>query len=121
MRSRRLAALASTCLLALMTVATAGVGVWQPVRIVLGVLLVFVTSGFAVVCAVLPGGQLCRGERLLASLGFSLAMTTCVAVLLAATPMGLSTNSFAVTLGGLTAMVSVFAWFRTRRQQPGLR
>jgi DNA helicase-2/ATP-dependent DNA helicase PcrA len=117
MKSWHLRAIAGTCLFALLTVATAGTAVPQPVRVVLGVPLVFLLSGFAVVCAVLPGQQLSRGERLLASLGASLAMTTCVAVLLAATPIGLSRTSFAGALGGITVAVSVYAWFRTRVQQ----
>jgi uncharacterized membrane protein len=115
-RSWELRAIAATCLLALGTVAVAGITVPQPVRAVLGVPLVFLLSGFAVVCTVLPGQRLSWGERLLASLGLSLAMTTCVAVLLAATPIGLSSKSFAVALGGITAAMSVCAWFRSRAQ-----
>jgi len=100
MRSWHLRAIAGTCLFALLAVGTAGIAVPQPVRVVLGVPLVFLLSGFAVVCAVLPGQQLSRGERLLASLGASLVMTICVAVLLAATPVGLSRTAY--------------AWFRAR-------
>ena len=55
--------------------------------------------GFALVCAVLPDRQLSRGERLLASVGMSLAITVCAAVALAAAPVGLSRQSIAVALG----------------------
>ena len=116
MTSLRLRAIAGTCLIALITVATAGLTVPQPVRVVLGVPLVFLLSGFAILCTVLPDQQLSWGERLLASLGLSLAMTTCVAVILAATPIGLSKTSFAVALGGITLAMSVSAWFRTGAQ-----
>jgi uncharacterized membrane protein len=115
MRTWDLRAIAATCLFALVTVVTARVPVPQPVRVVLGVPLVFLLSGFAVVCTVLPGQRLSWGERLLASLGLSLAITTCVAVSLAASPIGLSRTSFAVALGGITAVLSLCAWFRSPR------
>jgi uncharacterized membrane protein len=114
MRRRRLLLLASACLVATLTVATASVAVHQGVRIALGVLMVLVLPGFALVCAVLPERPLASGERLLASVGMSLAMATCVAVLLAATPIRLSRGSLAVVLGGSTIILSTYAGFRTR-------
>jgi uncharacterized membrane protein len=114
MRPGRLTALAGTCLLASLTMATADITIPQAIRVTLGVLIVFLLPGFAVVCAVFPARQLSRGERLLASLGISLAVTTCTAVTLGATPIGLSRVSFAVVLGGCTLMVSIYAWIRAR-------
>lgn len=106
-------ALVGTFVTAALTAAVASLAVPQAVRITLGLPMVVLLPGFAVVCAVLPDGQLSRGERLLASLGISLAIATCTAVLLAATPIGLSRGSFAAVLGGGTAMVCIYAWFRT--------
>ena len=40
-------------------------------------------------------------------------MTACAAVLLAATPVGLTRGSIAAVLGGTTAMASIYALFRT--------
>jgi len=114
MRRGRLLLLVGTCLVASVTVATADVAVPQGVRIALGVLMVLVLPGFALVCAVLPERQLSSGECLVASVGMSLAMVTCVAVLLAATPIGLSRGSLAVVLGGSTIILSIYAWLRTR-------
>jgi uncharacterized membrane protein len=117
MRSRSLWALAGTCVVGLLTVVTAAIPVPQVGRIALGVPLVFFLSGYAIVCAVLAGRRLSHGERALASLGLSLAMTTCVAVLLGATPIGLSRNSIAISLGSITSAISAYAWLRTRLQQ----
>jgi uncharacterized membrane protein len=97
-----------------LTVVTATVSVPQVVRIPLGVLIVFVLPGFAILRAVFPGRQLSPGELLLASVGTSLAMTTYLSVLLGTTPMGLSQESLAVTLGATTIAASVFAGVRTR-------
>jgi uncharacterized membrane protein len=110
----RLTALACTCFLASLTVATAVVAVPQLLRIAFGVLIVFILPGFAVVCAVLPARQFSFGEHLLASLGISLMMATCAAVILGATPIGLSHGSFAACLGGSTMAVSIYARFRIR-------
>jgi uncharacterized membrane protein len=75
--------------------------------------MVFVLPGFAAVCAVLPRRELSLGECLLASLGISLAISVCMSVLLAATPIGLTRNSLAAVLGGGTVILSVYAWRRT--------
>lgn len=114
MRWRDLLLLAGTCLAASLTITTAYVATPQAVRIALGVLIVFILPGFAAVCAVLPAPQLPPGERLLASLGISLAIAICTAMLLGATPIGLSRESFAVALGGSTIGLSVVAGFRLR-------
>jgi uncharacterized membrane protein len=114
MKRGRLVLLAGSCLVALLTVATASIAVPQGVRVPLGVLIVFIVPGFALVCAVLPEQQLSRGERLLASAGMSLAMTIGAAVLLGATPIGLSRLSLAVALGGCTLISSISALSRSR-------
>jgi hypothetical protein len=114
MRRRDQLLLAGTCLVASLTIVTAYVATLQAVRIALGVLIVFILPGFTVVCAVPPARQLPSGERLLASLGISLAVATCTAVLLGATPIGLGQESFSVALGGSTIAMSAVAGFRLR-------
>ncbi len=109
-----LAPLAITCIVAALTVATAYVGVPQFVRIVFGVLIVFILPGFAAVRAVFPQGRLAFEEHIVAILGTSLAMAVCAAVLLAAAPIGLSRESFAVALGGITVLLSLYAGLRSR-------
>lgn len=114
MKRRRLLLLSGTGLAAALTMVTAGVSVPQAVRIALGLLIVFVLPGFAILCAVFPGPQLSPSERLLASVGTSLATTTYFSVLLGTSPLGLSHESLAATLGGTTLAASVFAGVRTR-------
>jgi uncharacterized membrane protein len=113
MSTGRQTALVATCFVASLTMATAIVEVPQALRIALGVPIVFLLPGFAIVCAVLPAERLSRSERLLASLGLSLAMTACTTVLLGALPIGLSKPTLAVVLGGSTVLISIYAWFRT--------
>jgi uncharacterized membrane protein len=115
MRPGRLTAILGTGAAALLAAIAEGIGAPQAVRIVLGIPLVLVLPGFAAVCAVLPGRELSWGERMLASLGASVAITLCVSVLLAATPIGLSKESAAAVLGIGTVALALYAWVRTRR------
>jgi hypothetical protein len=86
--------------------ATAPLRVPQAALVVLGLLMVFVVPGWSFVCAALPELQTWV-ERLLASMGISIIVATCAAVLLAATPMGFSRQSYAVLLGGVVVVLSV--------------
>ena len=115
MRPGRSEALLGSCITSAVTVVAANVAAPQALRIGLGVAMVFVLPGFAAVCAVLPRRELSLGECLLASLGISLAISVCMSVLLAATPIGLTRNSLAAVLGGGTIIVSIYAWRRTPR------
>ena len=94
-----------------------GPSVPQAVQIVLGVLIVFLAPGFSLACAALPERQ-SSVERLLASVGVSVTMATCAAVLLAATPVGLSRQSLGVLLGGFTIVLSVCGLYRFRSTTP---
>jgi uncharacterized membrane protein len=115
MKPDRLSALLGTCAIALLAVVAEVIHAPEAVRVVLGVPLALVLPGFAAVCAVLPGRDLSRGETALATLGASMGISICVATLLAATPVGLSTGSAAVVLGLGTAAASLYAWRRVRQ------
>lgn len=116
MRPERLSGLiAGAGVAALLAAIVEVIGAPQAARIVLGLPLVLILPGFAAVCATVPGRELSWGERALASLGGSLAISVCVSVLLAATPIGLSRGSAAAVLGVGTAFLALLAWFRTRR------
>jgi len=115
MRPGRSQALLGSCVTSAVTVLAANVAAPQALRIGLGVAMVFGVPGFATVCAVVPRREFPLGECLLASLGISLAISVCMSVLLAATPIGLTRNSLAAVLGGSTIVVSIYAWRRTPR------
>jgi uncharacterized membrane protein len=115
MKLDRLSALVGTCAVAVLAVVAEVIRAPEAVRVVLGVPLVLVLPGFAAVCAVIPGRDLSRGESVLATLGASMAISICVATLLAATPIGLSTGSAAVVLGLGTAAASLYARRRIRQ------
>lgn len=83
-------------------------------RVTLGMLTVFFLPGFAATYAVFPARQLSRTDRMLASLGISLAAAVCTCVLLAALPVGLTRDSLSIALGGGTVLVSAYALFRAR-------
>ena len=94
-------------------------GMPVPIKVLLGVPLVLFLPGFAVVRAVLPSWSPVRPETLLAVLGTSLAMSVCVATVLAAT-VGLSGPAFALTLGAITIAAAVAAHFK-RTGRPASR
>lgn len=74
-------------------------------RIVLGVVAVFFLPGFSVLSVCDSGKSLPWPEFLFASLGTSMAVSTCAAVLLGATPIGLSSSTLAVVLGGISLVL----------------
>lgn len=96
------------------TIATAFIAIPQLLRIALGILIVFFLPGFSIMHALFPSKEFTRIELLLASLGISLAATVCMAVLVAALPIGLTRGSLAIALGGGTTLVAMYAWFRMR-------
>jgi uncharacterized membrane protein len=114
MRPRILAVILAVGILSLLAGAAEIIGAPQAVRVVLGVPLVLIFPGFAAVYAVIPGRELSIAERATAILGMSLAISICISVLLAATPIGLSKGSAAATLGVGTAALSLYA--RARAQ-----
>ena len=120
MTGRRDTAIVIAGSLGCLAIAAANLDVPGPVRVLLGVPLLFVLPGFSLVSAVTPGEELSGGERLVASLGASMAITACSAVLLGAT-IGLSARSAAALLGCVTIAASACAWRRTSRPARGGR
>lgn len=105
----RSTSLTGACVLASLVVLSALVEIPQGLRIISGLLMVFFLPGFVVLSAFGSTLQLSWPEFALASLGISVSMATCVAVLLAAMPIGLSRFSFAIVLGGGTMIGSIYA------------
>lgn len=91
----------------------APVRVPQAVQVVLGLLMVFVVPGWSLVCGAFPELE-SWVDRLLASVGISVTVATCAAVLLAAAPIGFSRQPFGELLGGTTVMLSVGGLYRAR-------
>ena len=112
--SVRPTALIGACVVASLGVLSAIVGIPQGVRITVGLLMVFVLPGFVALSACSSTLKLSWPEVALATLGISVAMATCVAVLLGATRIGLSRTSFAIVLGGGTMMGSIYALAKAR-------
>lgn len=120
MTGRRDTAIVIAGSLGCLAIAAANLDVPGPVRVLVGVPLLFVLPGFSLVSAVTPRKELSAGERLVASLGASIAITACSAVLLGAT-IGLSARSAAALLGCVTIAASACAWRRTPRPARGGR
>jgi hypothetical protein len=85
----------------------------QAGQIVLGLLMVFLVPGMALVYAALPERRSWL-DGLLAGVGISISVATCAAVLLAATPIGFSRQPFGQLLGGLAAVLSLGGLYRSQ-------
>jgi uncharacterized membrane protein len=106
--------LAVSCAVGVLAISTADIAMFQIARVALGLLIVFVVPGFALVSAALPKRQLSPGEYVLSTLGASLAVSSTAAVALGAAPVGLSKLSFSVALGCCTLLFSLTAVVRAR-------
>jgi uncharacterized membrane protein len=104
--------LAAAAAVAALTVVTAFVSVPLVVRAALGLVTVFVLPGFAVerMLRVRADGEL--DAEPFVWIGLSLAISVVVAVALAASPIGISRESFGVVLGGGTALIALAAGVR---------
>lgn len=93
---------------------------WAP-RWTLALILVLTLPGYFLVAAAFPGLAIGIAERLVLSLGTSLAMTVIVGLVLDRTPWGLTTASWGVALLGATAIAATMAWLRAppRRRTGG--
>src|SRR5215216_7668614 len=88
-------------------------------RALLGLPLVLFAPGYAIVAAAFPSSRLGRIERLLFSLGASLAAAALAGLLLHWTALGLRPAAWAVALGNLTLVACLVALIR-RWRQPAL-
>jgi uncharacterized membrane protein len=77
---------------------------------VLGVLLVLALPGYAVAAALFPVAALAMLDRVLVSLGLSMAMTILTGVVLGLTNVPLSPASWAAGLLLVTVVASVISW-----------
>ncbi len=87
-----------------------------PARALIALPLVLFTPGYAIVAAAFPSGRLGRIERLLFSVGASLALTALAGLLLHWTALGLRPAAWAVALGNITLVASLIALVRRWRQ-----
>jgi hypothetical protein len=88
------------------------------VRTAFAIPLVLFLPGYAFVTALFPGRAPPAVERLLLAVGSSFAVTIMAGLLLAASGIGLSPASWAVTLGSFTLAACAIAW--TRRVRRGI-
>jgi len=86
------------------------------VRALVGLPLVLFAPGYAIVAAAFPAGRLGTIERLLFSLGASLAVAALVGLLLHWTALGLRPAAWAVALGNITLVAALIALARRWRQ-----
>lgn len=86
-------------------------------RVAVGLPLVFVAPGYALVCAVFSPDAIDGPERVVVTCGLSLTIAALGSLLLHWTPWGLGSEAWAGLLGGITLGCSALAW-RRRRQTP---
>jgi hypothetical protein len=113
-RWQRRAALGIALVAAGVMMATTSAVALQPLRLIVGVPIVFALSGAAILWAAVPELVLTWVERGVASIGISLAVAIASWVLVGSTPIGLTRVSVAVALGGITVVAAVVALLRTR-------
>jgi hypothetical protein len=89
---------------------------YAPLRALVALPLVLFAPGYAIVAAAFPAGRLGTIERLLFSLGASLAVVALAGLLLHWAALGLRPTAWTVALGNLTLVASLIALLRRRRQ-----
>jgi len=87
--------------------------------VLLGSILVLLAPGYALTAATFPRGVLETSERILLSLGLSMAVVIVEGFVLDKTPGGLQPVAWVIALSATTLAASGAAWFR-RRAQGGL-
>jgi len=87
-------------------------------RAIVALALVLLVPGYAIVAAAFPSGRLGAAERLVFSLGASLAAAALCGLLLHWTALGLRPAAWAVALGNITLVASLVALAR-RWRRPG--
>jgi hypothetical protein len=84
-------------------------------RLIVGSVLVLLLPGFAITAATFAGRRLDTAERLLFSLGLSLAIGALGGIVLNGLPFGLGTASWTILLGGITLAAGTVWLVRRRR------
>ena len=82
------------------------------VRLICALPLVFFLPGYAIAAALLPLRSFGNAERLLFSLGLSVAATALSGLMLNLTAWGLQTSTWAITLAVIVWLASAIAWLR---------
>lgn len=85
-------------------------------RLICALPLVFFLPGYAIMAALLPLRSFGNAERLLLSLGLSVAAAALSGLILNLTPWGLQTTTWAITLAVMVWLASAIAW-KQRRQE----
>jgi hypothetical protein len=84
-------------------------------RVTLGLLLVALAPGYAVMLAACPGPSIAGTERLVLSVGVSMTLSVLGGLLLNWTPWGLQPESWVALLSGVTLLAAVVAVARQRQ------
>ncbi len=84
------------------------------VRLICALPLVFFLPGYAITAALLPLRSFGNAERLLFSLGLSVAATALSGLILNLTPWGLQTSTWAITLAVIVLLASAISWLRSK-------
>lgn len=84
------------------------------VKTILSIPLVFILPGYTLMVVLFPKNEFDPIERLLFSLGLSLAIVVLGGLVLNWMPWGLQADSWVMLLGGITIGVSLVAFFRYR-------
>lgn len=88
----------------------------DPLRIVLGVLLVIFAPGYALIAALFPKKDPLDGvERVALSLAISVVVTVLLALLVNYTPWGIRLYPVLISLVVFIVVASIFAWYRWLR------
>src|SRR3954451_13240060 len=90
-------------------------GIHPLLRLVLALLLVVLAPGYSVMLAACPGPSIAGTERLVLSVGVSMALAVLGGLLLNWTPWGLRPESWVVLLSGVTLVAAVVAVARQRQ------
>lgn len=86
------------------------------VRLLFGLLLVFILPGYALVEAFFAKAALGLPERVLLTIGTSLALAALGGVLLNKSALGLENSTWILLFAGVTVIGSLAAWWRYQRQ-----
>ena len=88
-------------------------------RLVGALPLVFFLPGYAITAVLLPGSSIGKVERLLFSLGLSIAVTALSGLLLNLTPWGLHADTWAIILVAIVVLAGTAAWLWPRPTEQG--